>query len=97
MPGETDVTVTLSRPPQDGEVVIVAFYDGENRLIDVKIKKMAVGADDPVGPHAITVPAEKLAEADTVKAFWWESLNTLVPLCRAETMIKTDGVWKKVQ
>lgn len=70
-------TVTLTNYDYDG-TIIVAFYKSNGALVDLKTYQ----------PQAI-INAELPNEADSyayTTVFWWESLDTLHPLCDAVTI-----------
>ena len=72
-------TVTLN-DVYDGTTIIIAFYKDNGALVDAKTYQ----------PQA-TINAELPNEADSyayTKVFWWESLDTLRPLCDAVTINK---------
>lgn len=72
-------TVTLTNYDYDG-TIIVAFYKSNDARVDLKTYQ----------PQAI-INAELPNEADSyayTKVFWWESLDTLRPLCDAVTINK---------
>lgn len=74
-----EVTVSLTRPQQDGAVLIVAVYN-DVKLLNVAHKPI-ISSDNGDMIILINIPAE----ATTIKAFIWDGLNTMQPLCESKT------------
>lgn len=84
VPFNSGVTITCNRALQDGEQILVAAYlDGTLQMI-IPISG---------GDSADTQINLDLSKADTIKAFVWDNLDTLTPLCPSKGCIKGQDGW----
>lgn len=88
LPSDSGVTVTCSRALQDGEQLIVASYR------DGALQRCVPISDDN---SSIEVQvALDVSEADTVKAFIWDGMDTMRPLCVPKECNRTQNGWEIV-
>lgn len=79
-----EVTVNLACPLEDGEALIIAVYDS----IDGKLLGIGSKADG-----SNTVGVDNLSNNVLIKAFLWDSLDTMQPLCPAMTVKYENNEW----
>jgi hypothetical protein len=79
------ISVTLNTDVTDDEVLIVALYAGGKLL---EMKQIHQGDD-------LYVPVSYLAQADAIKAMWWNDRVSARPLCKAITIECYAGAWEK--
>jgi hypothetical protein len=83
----TSITVTPSQALKVNEVVIIALYDG-GRLLEMVQRKQ--------GESLTNIPLTQLGNANTIKVMWWDSMNTMCPICDNDTLTKSGGVWGRL-
>ena len=77
------VTVELSDPLQNNEVIIIAIYK-DNKLLELRAIKQN---------ESLTVSFSKLVDANTIKVMWWNEINIMQPKYEVFPLIKGGETW----
>lgn len=80
---ETEVTVNISHPETDGEVVIMALYDDNGTLLKTNFAKIENGKND------YSFDISDVSNASLIKTFLFKS-DMITPLCDAKTKYFED-------
>ena len=89
--GSNSVSVNLSRPHQDGAILVAAIYNSNKKLLGMKFE--AVTASGEMTISNITIPTNV---GTAIRVMMWDNMGNVQPLCESKGARYNGMAWDPI-